>query len=112
MSFFFFSSRRRHTRFKCDWSSDVCSSDLVCSPQTVGKCSGEWVPFGRAHDQAPDQREDDARSLTFETPPLDRPIEILGAPIVTLDLASDRPIANLVIRLCDVHQSAESLPVT
>src|SRR5260370_3052633 len=27
--FFFFSSRRRHTRFKCDWSSDVCSSDLV-----------------------------------------------------------------------------------
>src|SRR5260370_14283773 len=29
---FFFSSRRRHTRFKCDWSSDVCSSDL---PQAV-----------------------------------------------------------------------------
>src|SRR6266478_8547097 len=26
--FFFFSSRRRHTRFDCDWSSDVCSSDL------------------------------------------------------------------------------------
>src|SRR2546430_10568636 len=25
----FFSSRRRHTRFDCDWSSDVCSSDLV-----------------------------------------------------------------------------------
>src|SRR6476661_5759697 len=25
---FFFSSRRRHTRFKCDWSSDVCASDL------------------------------------------------------------------------------------
>src|SRR2546430_4257479 len=29
MLFFFFSSRRRHTRFDCDWSSDVCSSDLV-----------------------------------------------------------------------------------
>src|SRR5688572_31590806 len=29
MCFFFFSSRRRHTRFDCDWSSDVCSSDLV-----------------------------------------------------------------------------------
>src|SRR2546430_14189324 len=25
---YFFSSRRRHTRFDCDWSSDVCSSDL------------------------------------------------------------------------------------
>src|SRR6266481_3711565 len=30
---FFFSSRRRHTRWNCDWSSDVCSSDLVPSPQ-------------------------------------------------------------------------------
>src|SRR2546430_3529612 len=27
MKDFFFSSRRRHTRFDCDWSSDVCSSD-------------------------------------------------------------------------------------
>src|SRR5260221_9957276 len=27
--FFFFSSRRRHTRSLCDWSSDVCSSDLI-----------------------------------------------------------------------------------
>src|SRR5689334_25101043 len=26
--FFFFSSRRRHTSWNCDWSSDVCSSDL------------------------------------------------------------------------------------
>src|SRR5260370_22574958 len=33
--FFFFSSRRRHTRFKCDWSSDVCSSDLVWRRTTL-----------------------------------------------------------------------------
>src|SRR5205085_9433234 len=32
---FFFSSRRRHTRFDCDWSSDVCSSDLF-----------DWLPKG------------------------------------------------------------------
>src|SRR5699024_11276718 len=31
---FFFSSRRRHTRSKRDWSSDVCSSDLACSITT------------------------------------------------------------------------------
>src|SRR5260370_22337051 len=31
MLVFFFSSRRRHTRFKCDWSSDVCSSDLLAA---------------------------------------------------------------------------------
>src|SRR5688572_21949084 len=39
--FFFFSSRRRHTRFDCDWSSDVCSSDLridraLCHVRCVG----------------------------------------------------------------------------
>jgi uncharacterized protein len=84
----------------------------VCSPQIVGKCSGSWVPFGRGHDQAEDQHDDDMRSLVFETPPLEEAIEILGAAIVTLDLASDRPMANLVIRLCDVHPSGESLRVS
>src|SRR5207249_8256808 len=33
-SSFFFSSRRRHTRSKRDWSSDVCSSDLILHTQT------------------------------------------------------------------------------
>src|SRR5256886_12853232 len=33
-SVFFFSSRRRHTRFDCDWSSDVCSSDLTVESKT------------------------------------------------------------------------------
>src|SRR4051812_49947420 len=33
--YFFFSSRRRHTRLTCDWSSDVCSSDL-------SKPGGAW----------------------------------------------------------------------
>src|SRR2546427_7891015 len=48
MFFFFFSSRRRHTRFDCDWSSDVCSSDLSlrggpCSVSLALGCAG----FGR-----------------------------------------------------------------
>src|SRR5205807_4638635 len=34
--FFFFSSRRRHTRLQGDWSSDVCSSDLVLISAGVG----------------------------------------------------------------------------
>src|SRR5260370_21192608 len=37
---FFFSSRRRHTRFKCDWSSDVCSSDLCESDACVIRLEG------------------------------------------------------------------------
>src|SRR5256886_3481128 len=39
--FFFFSSRRRHTRFDCDWSSDVCSSDLSA---TAGRRAGSGRP--------------------------------------------------------------------
>jgi predicted acyl esterase len=94
-------------------ASAPLTARAVCSPQTVGdKHAGDWVPFGRGRDQAGDQQEDDARSLVFETPPLDTPIEILGAPIVTLDVASDRPIANLVVRLCDVHPTGESLRVS
>src|SRR5690242_21775941 len=38
--FFFFSSRRRHTRLTCDWSSDVCSSDLVPIYITLFTTSG------------------------------------------------------------------------
>src|ERR1041385_9576373 len=50
--FFFFSSRRRHTRCSRDWSSDVCSSDLripprssSCTPTGTLRCSarGAWV---------------------------------------------------------------------
>jgi uncharacterized protein len=84
----------------------------LCSPQTVGKCSGNWVPFGRGHDQAGDQQEDDLRSLVFETPPLATSIEILGAAIVTLEVTADRPVANLAVRLCDVHPSGQSLRVS
>src|SRR6267143_6913854 len=40
--FFFFSSRRRHTRWNCDWSSDVCSSDLetTAGEKILDACSG------------------------------------------------------------------------
>src|SRR2546430_14797112 len=38
--FFFFSSRRRHTRFDCDWSSDVCSSDVVTV--TLAESGARW----------------------------------------------------------------------
>src|SRR5256885_10096008 len=37
--FFFFSSRRRHTRLQGDWSSDVCSSDLSCSFSVTSVCA-------------------------------------------------------------------------
>src|SRR6266567_6410137 len=49
--FFFFSSRRRHTRFDCDWSSDVCSSDLGADLRSwgadlLGNSKEYWKWFG------------------------------------------------------------------
>src|SRR5476649_1446399 len=41
--FFFFSSRRRHTRSLCDWSSDVCSSDLPSIRRFAGICSQSGI---------------------------------------------------------------------
>src|SRR5467141_3329581 len=50
--YFFFSSRRRHTRFKCDWSSDVCSSDL-----RVMREGGEQIASGTVFEIAAGERE-------------------------------------------------------
>src|ERR1039457_7035042 len=41
MFFFFFSSRRRHTRLQGDWSSDVCSSDLITGGALVDSLRGK-----------------------------------------------------------------------
>src|SRR5260370_24608064 len=56
-SFFFFSSRRRHTRFKCDWSSDVCSSDLrLHFPCLLLLPRLTLCPMLSPHDQSHEQR--------------------------------------------------------
>ena len=75
------------------------------SPQTVGIAGGEWCPYGtggRGPQFPADQREDDGRSVVFESAPLERRVEFLGAPIATLELAVDRPNAFVAVRLNDV----------
>src|SRR5688572_30879138 len=57
--FFFFSSRRRHTRFDCDWSSDVCSSDL----DGRGKSSA----FERYRKSGPGRRKHGDQDERFRT---------------------------------------------
>ncbi len=61
-----------------------------------------------ARTSADDQREDDALSLTFETPPLAETFEILGAPVSYSRSRHDRPVAQLIARLCDVHPDGTS----
>src|SRR5215213_11216375 len=43
MNFFFFSSRRRHTRLVSDWSSDVCSSDLPAGRARAERLARVWA---------------------------------------------------------------------
>src|SRR3712207_8904877 len=53
---FFFSSRRRHTRYWRDWSSDVCSSDLAARPEErdeLAPSDGERDPFERGDGAEP-----------------------------------------------------------
>src|SRR6266536_3852247 len=65
--FFFFSSRRRHTRSTRDWSSDVCSSDLVASPRHGHSTNCEWRPKPQvSHLSQPNPRGRRKLSLTLE----------------------------------------------
>src|SRR5438270_3255370 len=59
--FFFFSSRRRHTRFDCDWSSDVCSSDLSALGETLGLQQRLLYPMIRRSKGNMEQRSEERR---------------------------------------------------
>lgn len=84
----------------------------VHSPEYTGAAGGSWCPFGLAPDDADDQREDDALSVSWDSPPLGERMEILGAPELTLSVTCDAPEANLIARLCDVHPNGASLRVS
>jgi putative CocE/NonD family hydrolase len=84
----------------------------LSSPQNTGIAAGEYCPIWLGAEQPVDQRLDDGGSLLFDTGPLKSDIEILGAPVVELELAVDRPQANIALRLCDVFPGGESTRVT
>jgi putative CocE/NonD family hydrolase len=74
--------------------------------------SGTWVAWGEPGDHAPDQQAEDGRSLCFTSSPLSEPLELLGFPEVSLTIISDRPLALLAVRLCDVAPTGASALVT
>jgi hypothetical protein len=78
----------------------------IASPQTTGERGGPWCSFGA--DRAGDQAADDARSLCFDSTPLEERVEIVGRARVRLELAADRPAAFVAVRLCDVAPDGSS----
>jgi uncharacterized protein len=63
--------------------------------ETVGIAAGAVVPWGTPDDWPGDQRVDDARSVTFETTPLDRPLALLGFPRLRVRVRSPLVAARL-----------------
>jgi uncharacterized protein len=82
-----------------------------CSPQLNGRAAGSWCPYAFG-DLDSDQRTDDGYSLLFDSLPLKDGFEILGAPVVELELSCDRPLGLLVARLCDVDERGASSRLT
>src|SRR5207302_3691535 len=80
---FFFSSRRRHTRFSRDWSSDVCSSDLT---------------------QAGDARELKSGGNVVVTADVPKVARVAGLGVVTLAKYSQCPIVPLAMATTHVHR--------
>jgi predicted acyl esterase len=80
--------------------------------QANGLNSGVWCAYGLPGDFPPDQRNDDALSLCFDSAPLDSSLDILGFPEVTLTVSVNQPNALIAVRLCDVSPTGSSALIT
>lgn len=84
----------------------------IQSPLSVGLFAGKWCSYAAGPDLAHDQREEDGGALVFDSASLEETIEILGAPVVELDLQADQPVAMVAVRLSDVAPDDKATRVT
>jgi putative CocE/NonD family hydrolase len=75
---------------------------------TVGLSNGFWSAGGITHYLADDQRADEAYSLVYTTPPLEREARLLGWPRVVLHASSSARVATFVAKLADVAPDGSS----
>jgi uncharacterized protein len=83
----------------------------VSTPQTLGLEAGEYFPMGLNAEMPGDQAADDALSLCFDGAVLDTDLQLLGAAELRLQVASDKPLAFVVARLCDVAPDGSSVRI-
>ncbi|MGH6882434.1 MAG: CocE/NonD family hydrolase [Hypericibacter sp.] len=74
----------------------------IRSPQATGLASGNWCPYGIGNDMALDQRMEAGGSLVFDSAPLTQDLELLGAPVVNLEIAADKPNALVACTLSEI----------
>ena len=82
----------------------------IQSDQDVGVMGGEFFAW-IGPDQPDDQRLDDAKSVVWDTVPLEEPLDILGRPRLSVRLRADAPQAILSLRLCDVNPDGSVMRV-
>jgi putative CocE/NonD family hydrolase len=82
------------------------------SPQTTGADSGEYCIIWLGPEFAGDQRTDDAHSLCFETSPLAKDHDLVGAPLLKLRFSTDQPVAQVAVRLNAVWPDGASTRLT
>jgi uncharacterized protein len=80
----------------------------ISSAQDTGLYAGAWCPYGLGPDLPADQREEDGNALCFDGPAVTETLEILGAPVAELEVAADKPVAMVAVRLCDIHPDGTS----
>lgn len=85
---------------------------IVSSPIETGMAFGEWCPYGANGELPTDQRADDGRSVSLDSEALPASLQLVGAPVVKLRLASDQPTATIAVRLTDVFPDGASTLVT
>ena len=78
----------------------------------VGTAAGLMSLFSLGMDYPRDQREDNERSLCFDTMPLSEAMEIVGEPLLRITVATDMPDAAIAAKLCDVGPDGYSAHVT
>jgi putative CocE/NonD family hydrolase len=81
-------------------------------PESVATDPGQWGGHGGPMEFPADQRPEDGLSLSFDTEPLAEPVDIVGFPVARLELAADKPVAQVVVRLCDVWPDGASTLIT
>jgi hypothetical protein len=84
----------------------------IQSPLAVGLFAGKWCSYQAPPDLPHDQRQEDGGALVFESGFLDEDLEILGAPIVELELSSNEPVAMVAVRLSDVQPDDKATRIT
>ncbi|MGK7346834.1 MAG: CocE/NonD family hydrolase [Candidatus Nitrospinota bacterium M3_3B_026] len=91
---------------------DANAAQTIQSPLSVGLFAGKWCSYTYAPDLPHDQREEDGGALVFDSAPLEDDMEILGAPVVELELSSNQPMAMIAARLSDVAPDDKATRVT